>query len=155
MEFFAYVSLSDLGKVMIGQFPEMGVNFRKDADRVCSQNFNAKENYMELFEDLKSVESMQRFYAGKPEFEEGGVVVKIRIPRRLAEQRSGSSILKIQDEGRVDFIEVPTTLIKSKLFRADNFEDAVFDKNCETSVSDIQNEFDFRTKEHKGEEFGG
>lgn len=147
MNLFAYISLNELGMILQRKVDQIGTGLDSDQDRVCSQEFKEGEKYLELFEDLDTVKTMQKFYGEKPEFVEGGVVVKVNVPRRLALPREGSSIYRFSDGGEENFIEVKTFPVKTDKLRIDNFEDVVFDPNCASYIEDIRCDFDFRSRE--------
>ena len=143
MRLFAYISLNDLEKILSGKFEEMGVSIVANDDRVCSQNCKPDTKYIELFENLSDVEFMQQFCADKPAFFEGGVVVKVSIPKRVVESREGSTILKVKEGDDEQYLKLKTYVVESKKFRQDNFEDAVFDRYCASSVDELRDEMNF------------
>ena len=148
MDLFAYISLGELGKILQRNVGEIGIELDSDKNRVCSQEFKSGERFLELFENLDDVKVMQRFYAGKPDFEEGGVVVKVNIPKRLALPRAGSSIFKLEGRDGDSFVEVKTFSVNTNSLRIDNFEDVVFDPNCESFIEDIRCDLEFKSREN-------
>ena len=148
MNLFAYISLGELGKILQRNVGEIGIELDSDENRVCSQEFENGERFLELFEDLDAVKVMQKFYVGKPAFEEGGVVVRVNVPKRIALPREGSSIFKLESGKDGDsFVEVKTYPVKTDSLRIDNFEDVVFDPNCESFIEDIRCDLEFRSRE--------
>ena len=147
MNLFAYITLDELGKILQRKVEEIGTSLDSEKDRVCSQEFGEGERYLELFEDLNAVETMQRFYGTRPEFSEGGVVVKVNVPKRLVLPREGHSIYRFSENGEESFVEIKTFPVKTEKLRIDNFEDVVFDPNCESYVEDIRCDFDFKSRE--------
>ena len=141
MNLFAYISLGELGKVLQRQVADVGSRLDSEPNRVCSQGFDKDEKYLVLFEDLEAIKVMQRFYGDRPEFLEGGVVVRVNVPKRLVLPREGLSIFKFQDKTGENFVEIKTYPIETKSLRIDNFEDVVFDQNCSSFVEDIKEEF--------------
>lgn len=148
MNLFAYISLGELGKILQRKVGEIGSSLDADKDKVSSQQFEEGERYLELFEDLETVKVMQRFYGSKPQFEEGGVVVKVNVPSRVALPRTGTSIFRFDDGNGENYIEVRTFPVKSDKLRIDNFEDVVFDPKCESYIEDIRCDFDFKSREN-------
>ena len=144
MKLFAYISLEDLNKIMQGKFVEMGTKAGVDEDRTCSQSCNPEQNYIELFENLEDVRFLQQFHAEKPEFMEGGVLVKVTIPKRLIETRGGSSIFRVKNGEEETYFEIKTFSVESRKFRQDNFEDAVFDRDCASTVDELSGEMSFK-----------
>ena len=144
MKLFAYISLADLNKIMQGRFSEMGARVGSDEDRTCSQACNPEKNYIELFENLEDVRFLQQFHAEKPEFSEGGVLVKVAIPKRFLESRGGSAIFRVKNGEEETYFEIKTFSVEAGKFRQDNFEDAVFDRDCASTVDELSDEMRFK-----------
>ena len=144
MELFAYISLQDLDKILRGKHDEVGKRFDEDSNRVSSHNCKEGVNYVELFDDLKNIGVLQQYNAGKPEYQEGGVLVRVNVPKRLLKSQEGTSIFRIQESGQERFLELKTYPVESRYLRTDNFVDAVFDRECSSTVEEIQDELNFK-----------
>lgn len=144
MKLFAYISLKDLEKILSGDLKEIGIQVGENENRVNSQSGEDGTKYIELFENLEDVSVMQQFNIDNPEYAEGGVLVKVGIPKRLLESRKGCSIFRILDGNQESFFELQTYLVKSGKFRTENFVDAVFDRECMSSVEELEDELNFK-----------
>jgi hypothetical protein len=144
MELFAYISLEDLDKILRGNHDEVGKRFDEDSNRVSSHNCREGVNYVELFDDLKNIGVLQQYNAGKPEYHDGGVLVRVNIPKRLIVSHEGVSIYKVEEKGQEKYLELKTYPVESKYLRTDNFVDAVFDRECSSTVEEIEGELNFK-----------
>lgn len=144
MELFAYISLQDLDKILRGKHDEVGKKFDEDSNKVSSHKCREGVNYVELFDDLKNISVLQQYSAGKPEFTEGGVLVRVNVPKRLIASQEGLSIFRVVENGQESFLELKTYPVESKYLRTDNFVDAVFDRDCSSSVEEIEDELNFK-----------
>lgn len=144
MELFAYISLEDLDKILRGNHDEVGKKFDEDSNRVSSHNCREGVNYVELFDDLKNIGVLQQYNAGKPEYHDGGVLVRVNIPKRLIVSHEGVSIYKVEEKGQEKYLELKTYPVESKYLRTDNFVDAVFDRECSSTVEEIEGELNFK-----------
>lgn len=144
MELFAYISLEDLDKILRGNHDEVGKKFDEDSNRVSSHNCREGVNYVELFDDLKNIGVLQQYNAGKPEYHDGGVLVRVNIPKRLIVSHEGVSIYKVEEKGQEKYLELKTYPVESKYLRTENFVDAVFDRECSSTVEEIEGELNFK-----------
>jgi hypothetical protein len=144
MELFAYISLEDLDKILRGNHDEVGKMFDEDSNKVSSHNCREGVNYVELFDDLKNIGVLQQYNAGKPEYHDGGVLVRVNIPKRLIVSHEGVSIYKVEEKGQEKYLELKTYPVESKYLRTDNFVDAVFDRECSSTVEEIEGELNFK-----------
>ena len=144
MELFAYISLEDLDKILRGNHDEVGKMFDEDSNKVSSHNCREGVNYVELFDDLKNIGVLQQYNAGKPEYHDGGVLVRVNMPKRLIVSHEGVSIYKVEEKGQEKYLEIKTYPVESKYLRTDNFVDAVFDRECSSTVEEIEGELNFK-----------
>ena len=144
MELFAYISLEDLDKILRGIDDEVGKRFDEDSNKVSSHNCREGVNYVELFDDLKNIGVLQQYNASKPEYHDGGVLVRVNIPKRLIVSHEGVSIYKVEEKGQEKYLELKTYPVESKYLRTDNFVDAVFDRECSSTVEEIEGELNFK-----------
>ena len=144
MELFAYISLQDLDKILRGNHDEVGKRFDEDSNKVSSHNCREGVNYVELFDDLKNIGVLQQYNASKPEYHDGGVLVRVNIPKRLIVSHDGISIYRVKEKEQEKFLELRTYPVESKYLRTDNFVDAVFDRECSSTVEEIENELNFK-----------
>ena len=144
MELFAYISLQDLDKILRGNHDEVGRKFDEDSNRVSSHKCQEGVNYVELFDDLKNIGVLQQYNASKPEYQEGGVLVRVNVPKRLIASHDGTSIYRVEERGQEKFLELKTYPVESKYLRTDNFVDAVFDRECSSTVEEIEDELNFK-----------
>ena len=144
MELFAYISLEDLDKILRGKHEEVGKKFDEDSNKVSSHNCREGVNYVELFDDLKNIGVLQQYNASKPEYHDGGVLVRVNIPKRLIVSHEGVSIYKVEEKGQEKYLELKTYPVESKYLRTDNFVDAVFDRECSSTVEEIEGELNFK-----------
>ncbi len=147
MNLFAYISLDELSKILQRNVGEIGSKLGDDENKVSSHELKEDKRYLDMFEDLEVIKIMQRYYGSRPEFSEGGVVVKVNVPSRLALPKKGTSIFRFSEDGEQDFAEVDTFSVRTEKLRIDNFVDVVFDPNCESYVEDIRCDFDFKSRE--------
>ena len=144
MELFAYISLKDLDRILRGKYDEVGVRFEDDTNRATSYPYQTGVNYIELFEGLDGIEVLQEYNAYKPDFIEGGVVMRVQIPKKLIGAKDSKSVFRIEERGQERFLELKTYPVQSKHLRTDNFVDAVFDRDCCSTVEEIKDEMDFK-----------
>lgn len=141
MNLFAYLSLKDISNFMQGKYAEMGGFVSEDINRVFSQKCK-HARYLELVEKFEDVVVLQQANAGKPGFEEGGVVVKLRIPTGVVEPRKGVAVHRFFENAQEYFVGVETYLINSKDLRKENFRDFAWDTRCESRIEEIKNQFE-------------
>jgi hypothetical protein len=71
-------------------------------------------------------------------------LVRVNVPKRLINSQEGTSIFRVEEKGQEIFLELKTYPVESKYLRTDNFVDAVFDRDCNSTVEEIQDELNFK-----------
>lgn len=152
MKLFAYLPIECVGRTLIGDY-NIGEEYTKDIYRSSDHKCKLGEKYIRCFENFDDVRVYQAYCktSNNPNYKDGGVIARVRFPKRLLEGRYGPTVYLVEnkEEEQFELNMVNEYVLSSSIIREDNIEDSTFDKDCSTPVDELRDMLDMPKPEEK------